>query len=90
VQIVDERGQAELGADIFEAAHQERARVYPLLYAAEGMLDDLAATVENLGPPFETFGHAIERVLVCERGTPSDRRSCIVRSGHTRQAFRLP
>jgi hypothetical protein len=37
-QIVDERGQAELGADIFEAARQERALVHPLLDAAEGML----------------------------------------------------
>jgi hypothetical protein len=89
VQIVDERGQAELGADIFEAAHQERARVCPLLYAAEGMLDDLAATVENLGPPFETLGHAIERVLVCERGHGAIV-VCIVRSGQTRQAFGLP
>jgi hypothetical protein len=65
-QVVGERGQAELSADIVEAAHQERTLIHPLFDAAEGALDDLAATVENLGPPFETFGHAIERVLVFE------------------------
>src|ERR1700722_4302912 len=46
-QIVGERRQAELGAHIGEAAHQEGALVHPLLDAAEGMLDDLAATVEK-------------------------------------------
>src|SRR6202042_3692193 len=35
--VVGKRRQAELGADIFEAAHQERALVHPLLDAAEGM-----------------------------------------------------
>src|SRR6202030_1402508 len=46
-QIVGERRQAELGAHIGEAAHQEGALIHPLLDAAEGMLDDLAATVEK-------------------------------------------
>jgi hypothetical protein len=57
-QIVDERGQAKLGSDIFEAAHEERALIHPFLDAAERMLNDLAATVENLTPRFEAFGHA--------------------------------
>ena len=38
-QIVGERRQAELGAHIGEAAHQEGALMHPLLDAAEGMLN---------------------------------------------------
>jgi hypothetical protein len=49
-QIVDERREAEFGAHIVEASHQEGALVHPLLDAAEGMLDDLATPIENLGP----------------------------------------
>src|SRR5580698_4888250 len=67
-QIVGERGQAELGAHVGEAAHQEGALIHPLLDAAEGMLNDLATTVENLGPRFEALGHAVERGLVFEAG----------------------
>src|SRR3984957_7727270 len=47
-KIVGKRRQAELGAHVGEAAHQERALMHPLLDAAERMLDDLAPTVENL------------------------------------------
>jgi homoserine kinase len=43
------------------------------------MLNDLAATVENLGPGFEAFGHAIERVLVFETGD----RANVVRASRT-------
>jgi hypothetical protein len=39
-----------------------------LLDAAEPVLDDVAATGENLGPRSEAFGHAIERVLDFETG----------------------
>src|SRR3984957_14824036 len=65
-QIVGERRQAELGAHIGEAAHQEGALIHPLLDAAEGMLNDLAATVENLRPLLQALGHAIEHGLVFE------------------------
>lgn len=51
-----------------------------MLYAAEGMLDDLAATVEILAPPFETFSHGSERV-VCERDT--ERSSFVHRARRT-------
>jgi hypothetical protein len=44
-----ERGQAELGADVVETAHQERALVHPLLDRAEGMLDDLATAIDDDG-----------------------------------------
>jgi hypothetical protein len=65
-QIVGERRQAELGAHVGEAAHQEGALIHPLLDAAEGMLDDFAATVENLRPLLQALGHAIEHGLVFE------------------------
>jgi hypothetical protein len=45
-KIVGERRQAELGAHIGEAAHQEGALVHPLLDAAEGMLVSSASTKE--------------------------------------------
>ncbi len=49
------------------------------------MLDDLAATVENLWPRFEALGHTIENVLVFEAGNRAERPSFVrrVRSGHT-------
>jgi hypothetical protein len=58
--------------------------VHPLLDAAKGMLDDLAATVENLRPLLQALGHAIERLLVFEavRASRAQRES--------RHARRLP
>ena len=61
---VDECREAELGAHVIDASHQEGALIHPLLDAAEGMLDDLAAAVENVGPRRQALRHAIERVLV--------------------------
>jgi hypothetical protein len=55
-EIVDERGETELAADIVEAPHQEGALVHPLLDRAEGVLDGLAAAVEKLGPGFQARG----------------------------------
>ena len=65
-QIVDERGQAELSAHLFEAAHQERALVHPLFDRAERVFDRLAATVENSRPRLQASGHAVQRVFVFE------------------------
>src|SRR5271156_6109792 len=59
-------GQAELGAHVGEAAHQEGALIHPLLNTAEWVFDDLAAAVENRRSRFEALGHAIENVLVFE------------------------
>ena len=42
--------------------------MHPLLDAVEGMLDDLAATVESLRPLLQALGHAIEHGLVFEAG----------------------
>src|SRR3984893_18631834 len=63
-QIIDERGQAELGADIVEALHQKGALVHPLLDRAEGMLDHLAPPVENFRSRFQARRHAVEHRLV--------------------------
>src|SRR5580704_11919960 len=84
-QIVGERRQAELGAHVGEAAHQEGALIHPLLDAAEGMLNDLATTVENLRPLLQALGHAIEHGLVFEART--ERTSFVHRAriGQSRQ-----
>ena len=81
-QIVDERREAELGAHIIDASHQEGALIHPLLDAAEGMLDDLAAAVENVGPRRQALRHAIERGLVFDAGDRADavRASCAQRA----------
>src|ERR1700729_2299555 len=81
-QIVGERRQAELGAHIGEAAHQEGALIHPLLDAAEGMLNDLAATVENLRPLLQALGHAIEHGLVFEARNGAH----VVRASRTHRA----
>ena len=65
-QIVGERGQAEFGAHFFQAAHQERALIHPLLDAAERVFDRLATAVENFRPRLQAGRHAVERVLVLE------------------------
>jgi hypothetical protein len=49
-----------------------RLEAHPLLDAAEGMLDDLAAAVENVGPRRQALRHAIERVLVFDAGDRAD------------------
>ena len=48
-QIVGERRQVELGANLFEPAHQEGALIHPLLDAAEGMLDGFATAIKDIG-----------------------------------------
>ena len=58
------RREAELGAHVIDASHQEGALIYPLLDAAEGMLDDLAAAVENVGPRRQAPRHAAMPMLV--------------------------
>src|ERR1700730_16346964 len=65
-QIVGKRRQAELGAHLLEATHEEGPLVHPLLDRAEGMLDDLATPAENLRYRLQSLCHAIERVLVFE------------------------
>ena len=88
-QIVGERRQAELRAHALEAAHQEGALIHPLFDAAERMLDDLAAAVEDLRPRFETLGHAVERGLVFQARDGAPVFVHRERSGQSGQASRL-
>ena len=53
-QIVDERREAEFGAHVFAAPHQEGARVHPLLDGAEGVLDGLTAPGEDVRPDLQS------------------------------------
>jgi hypothetical protein len=46
------------------------------------MLDDLAATVENLRPLLQALGHATERLLVFEAGD----RANVVRASRAQRA----
>jgi hypothetical protein len=49
-EIVGERGQAELGANLLQPSHQKRTLVHPLLNRAKRVFDRLAALVENVWP----------------------------------------
>src|ERR1700726_3089464 len=69
-QIIDERGQTELGADIVEALRQKGALVHPLLDRAEGMLDHLAPPVEDFRSRFQSRRHAVEHRLVFHTRDP--------------------
>src|ERR1700730_4482203 len=82
-QIIDEGGQTELGADFFEAAHKKGALVHPLFDGAEGVLNDLAAAIENVWSGRHALGHAIERVLVLETGN----RANVVRTSRAQWAI---
>jgi hypothetical protein len=53
-EIVDERGEAELGPDVVEAPHQEGTLVHPLLDGAEGVLDGLTAPGEDVRPGLQS------------------------------------
>jgi hypothetical protein len=82
-EIVDKCREAELSPDIVEAPHQESALIHLLLDRAKGVLEDLAAAVENVGPRRQALRHAIERVLVFDAGD-----SCIARAAGSRRRAR--
>ena len=48
-EIVDQRGQAELGANLLQPSHQKRTLVHPLFDRAERVFHGLAALVEDVG-----------------------------------------
>ena len=64
--IVGERGQAEFAADILDAAHQKSALIHPLFDGAEGVLDNFAPAIEEFGPGFDAFRHALQHFLALE------------------------
>jgi len=63
-QVVGDGRQAELGAHVFQPAHQECALAHPLLHRAERVLDALAALVEYPGPRGKSFRHPVRHGLV--------------------------
>ena len=64
--IIGERGQAELAANVLEPAHQERALTHPLFDGAEGVLDAVSPVVKHLGPGRQPRRHAVENGLVLQ------------------------
>lgn len=60
MDVVGERGQAELGAIASRATHQEGARAHPLLDRPERVLDRVASLVEQPGACRETFCHPLK------------------------------
>src|SRR5947209_15459955 len=67
-EIVDERGEAELGANLLQSSHQKRALVHPLLDRAERVFDRLAALVEDVRALRYADLHSIQYGLVLETG----------------------
>src|SRR3954447_15018302 len=59
-EIVGKRGQAELGANILQATHQECTLVHPLLDRAKRVLDRLATPVEDSGALREPRLHPVQ------------------------------
>src|SRR4051812_4796256 len=67
-EIVGERGQAELAANLLQPAHQKGTLVHPLLDRAERVFDRLAAFVENVGALRYAGLHSVQYSLVLETG----------------------
>src|SRR5207248_7765334 len=67
-EIVDERGQAELAANLLQPSHQKRTLVHPLLDRAERVFDRLAALVEDVGALRYAGLHSVQYGLVLETG----------------------
>ena len=67
-EIVGERGQAELGAHLFQPSHQKRTLVHPLLDRAKRVFDGLAALIEDVGALRYAGLHSVQYGLVLETG----------------------
>src|SRR5271169_3247320 len=67
-QIVGQRGQAKLGANLLQPSHQKRTLVHPLLDRAKRVLDGLAASVEDVGALYDAGLHAVQYGLILEEG----------------------
>src|SRR6516164_961359 len=65
-EIVGERGQAELAANLLRPPHQKCALVHPLLDRAERVFDGLAASVEEVGVLGYAGLHSVQYGLVLE------------------------
>ena len=67
-EIVGERGQAELGANLLQPSRQKCTLVHPLLNRAKRVFDRLAALVEDVWPLRDAGLHSIQDGLVLETG----------------------
>ena len=67
-EIVGERGQAELAANLLQPSHQKRTLVHPLLDRAERVFDGLAALIEDVGALRYAGLHSVQYRLVLETG----------------------
>src|SRR5580700_3924825 len=67
-EIVGERGQAELGANLLQPSHQKRTLVHPLLDRAKRVFDRLAASVEDVGALVYAGLHSVQYGLILETG----------------------
>jgi len=65
-EIVGERSQAELGADLLQATHQKRTLVHPLFNRAERMFDRLASAVEDIRAFRQSGLHPVQYRFVLE------------------------
>src|SRR5438105_11022282 len=67
-EIIGERSQAELGANLLQPSHQKCTLVHPLLNRAKRVFDRLATLVENVGPLRYAGLHSIQYGLVLKTG----------------------
>src|SRR5947209_4516609 len=67
-EIVGERSQAELGANLLQPSHQKRTLVHPLLDRAKRVFDRLAALVEDVGALRYAGLYSVQNGLVLETG----------------------
>src|SRR5205085_1969880 len=67
-EIVDERGEAELGTNLLQPSHQKRTLVQPLVDRAEQVRHGLAALVEDVGALRYAGLHSVQYGLVLETG----------------------
>jgi hypothetical protein len=81
-EIVSERRQAELGANLLQATHQKRALVHPLLDSSKRVFDSLSTAVKDTGVLRQPGLHPVQhrfvlkpryRAELATRALPADR-----------------
>ena len=89
-EIIGERGQAELGANLLQPAHQKRTLVHPLLDRAKRVFIRLAALFKNVWPLRYAGLHSIQYGLVLETRYGAELIArALDRIGQSRQAWPL-
>lgn len=62
--VIGERRQTELAADVLQPPHQESALVHPLFDRAERMLDTFSTLVQDFGSGGKARRHSVKHRLV--------------------------